>query len=243
MKRILMMLIVLTVAGTTVLTAQGSGNGHRHGQRGNGWFQSLTEAQKTEVQALVESMWVEGADREAIHRAVRDLVSSWGIEIPERPGRGGREPGFMRELSEELRTELRELIRSMRLAGEDRKAIHEAIRNFFIEHGLTPPDLPDGRWRRTDRAKRIKASNFPNPFNPSTTISYTLEETSPVSITIMDVTGKTVRAYAVGEKSPGTHSISWNGRTEDGVTAASGLYFYQVNTGNDILTKSMLLLK
>ena len=81
--------------------------------------------------------------------------------------------------------------------------------------------------------------NFPNPFNPSTTITFDLRSPSAVSLVIYDITGRRVTALVAQRvMSAGTHQILWNAGQ-----ASSGVYFYRLRAGEDILIKSMMLIK
>jgi hypothetical protein len=70
--------------------------------------------------------------------------------------------------------------------------------------------------------------NYPNPFNPATTISFQLPEMAEVKITIYDILGRQVRTLVHGEWSPGSHAIGWDGMTDWGGQAASGIYIYRI---------------
>jgi len=70
--------------------------------------------------------------------------------------------------------------------------------------------------------------NFPNPFNPETTIGYHLPEMSEVNLQVFDVQGQLVRTLAQTTQSAGRHTIQWNGRNELGQAVASGTYFYRL---------------
>ena len=65
---------------------------------------------------------------------------------------------------------------------------------------------------------------YPNPFNYETVIPYKVGERSDVALSIIDVNGRTVRTLDLGEKMPGTYSVRWNGETDAGGQAASGIY-------------------
>ncbi len=69
--------------------------------------------------------------------------------------------------------------------------------------------------------------NFPNPFNPSTTISYQIVKNSSVKLDIYDVVGRKVRTLVDGDKSAGYYSVVWNGRDERGRDVSSGTYLYR----------------
>ena len=70
--------------------------------------------------------------------------------------------------------------------------------------------------------------NFPNPFNPSTTIKYQLPINSYVSLVVYNIKGEKVRTLVEKEKSAGFHSVLWDGRDEDGNEVANGVYYYKV---------------
>jgi len=69
--------------------------------------------------------------------------------------------------------------------------------------------------------------NYPNPFNPSTTISYALPYSSNVELTIYDITGKVVRTFNEEVQSAGYQNIVWNGTNQNGSRVSSGIYFYR----------------
>ena len=80
--------------------------------------------------------------------------------------------------------------------------------------------------------------NYPNPFNPSTVINYSLENPSHVSVKIFNMLGKEVATLIDKLMSPGQHTVQWNAQG-----FSSGVYFYQLKTGNIIQTKKMVLLR
>lgn len=86
-------------------------------------------------------------------------------------------------------------------------------------------------------------NNYPNPFNPTTTIRYVLERRSHVEIAIYNVLGRKICSLVNGVRSAGEHSIVWDGKDSDGNPAASGLYLYRLRAGDRIDSKKMLLLK
>lgn len=85
--------------------------------------------------------------------------------------------------------------------------------------------------------------NFPNPFNPSTTITYSVPENANVLINIYNSNGELIRTLSNEEQTAGNHSILWNGRNDIGSMVASGTYFYQVISGEFAQAKKMILLK
>jgi hypothetical protein len=89
----------------------------------------------------------------------------------------------------------------------------------------------------------IVHNNFPNPFNPTTTISYELPKNSFVNIIIYDVLGREVKVLVSGELVSGFHEIIWNGTNKLGHSVSAGVYFYTVSAGDKVQTGKMILLK
>ncbi len=85
--------------------------------------------------------------------------------------------------------------------------------------------------------------NFPNPFNPTTSIEYALPSRSQVTISVYNLLGQKISTIVDEVKSPGAHSAVWDGRDSDGNEVASGIYFYQIRAGDFVESKKMLLLK
>lgn len=85
--------------------------------------------------------------------------------------------------------------------------------------------------------------NFPNPFNPSTVISYQVSTVCQVQLKIFDSLGREIAALVNEEKTPGKYQVSWDGEDKNGNKVPSGIYFYRMTAGNYSLTKKMLLLK
>jgi glucose/arabinose dehydrogenase len=86
--------------------------------------------------------------------------------------------------------------------------------------------------------------NHPNPFNPGTTIEFSLKERSFVTLDIYDVRGAHVRTLVDGWRNAGRQSAAWDGRDQSGARQATGVYFYKLTTdGVAVATKRMVLLK
>lgn len=86
--------------------------------------------------------------------------------------------------------------------------------------------------------------NYPNPFNPSTTFSFTLPIDKQISVRIYDVTGRMVRTLIDGEwYAAGTHQATWDGNADSGSPVASGTYLYTLEYGNFRQSRTMLLVK
>lgn len=85
--------------------------------------------------------------------------------------------------------------------------------------------------------------NQPNPFNPTTSIEYSLSERAPVVIAIFDVSGALVARLDQGPREAGTHRAVWNGRDASGASVGSGVYFYRLEGMSQIGARKMVLLK
>lgn len=85
--------------------------------------------------------------------------------------------------------------------------------------------------------------NHPNPFNPSTEISFTLNRAGPASIKVYDVQGREVRTLLDRRMQAGKHMVTWDGTDSSGRTLASGTYFYTLQTGEGTTSRKALLLK
>ncbi len=95
-----------------------------------------------------------------------------------------------------------------------------------------------------DAARRTTlAQNQPNPFNPATTIRFTVPGEGPVELAILDVHGRVVRRLVDGALAPGEHAIAWDGRDARGREAPSGVYAYRLAAGGRTITRRMALLK
>ncbi|HEU4365582.1 MAG TPA: SBBP repeat-containing protein [Candidatus Krumholzibacteria bacterium] len=90
----------------------------------------------------------------------------------------------------------------------------------------------------------LSVSNFPNPFNPRTTVSYTVPSRGNVTVSIYDARGARVATLVDDEvREAGAYSIEWNGRREDGAAVASGVYFARIEHDGTARSKKMVLLK
>ncbi len=84
----------------------------------------------------------------------------------------------------------------------------------------------------------------PNPFNPSTTISYELAAPADVTLAVYDMAGKLVRMLVAGEPvAVGAHELTWNGRDDAGLAAPAGVYFCRLEAGGVVQAQRMTLLK
>jgi hypothetical protein len=85
--------------------------------------------------------------------------------------------------------------------------------------------------------------NYPNPFNPETTIAFSLPDNQKVTLCIYNIRGQMVRELLHGDCTRGTHTVVWDGRDHTNKQVSSGLYFYKLKTADAEISKKMVLLK
>ncbi len=86
-------------------------------------------------------------------------------------------------------------------------------------------------------------TNYPNPFNPSTNISYGVPRDGFVSLLVYNVLGQKVRTLVDLPRAAGRYTVTWDGRDESGHVVGTGVYFYRLQAGESALVKKMLLVK
>jgi M6 family metalloprotease-like protein len=91
--------------------------------------------------------------------------------------------------------------------------------------------------------ERALLANFPNPFNPSTTIEFSVRQGGWTSVDVLDVLGKKVRTLYDNDAMPGSHRIQWDGLDDQGRAVAAGVYFCRLTADRATLTRAMMLLK
>jgi arabinogalactan endo-1,4-beta-galactosidase len=97
--------------------------------------------------------------------------------------------------------------------------------------------------KRIDNFSLNNIYNYPNPFNPITTLRYDLPEDAFVRITVYDMLGKVVSNLLSTNQSSGNKSLQWNATNNQGQPVSAGLYLYTIQAGDYIQTKKMVLLK
>jgi len=100
-----------------------------------------------------------------------------------------------------------------------------------VEDG-TPPQPP-----------AILYQNFPNPFNPGTTIPFLLRSAAPVVLTVVDLSGRRVSELLHETLGRGLHVTQWDGRNSRGQDVPSGVYFYRLQAGSYQVTSRMTLVR
>ena len=87
------------------------------------------------------------------------------------------------------------------------------------------------------------SQNYPNPFNPTTMIKFQLPKEQFVTLKVYDLLGKEIRTLVEGNIQAGYHKVVWDATDNFGNKVTSGIYFYRITAGNNVVTKKMLLLK
>ena len=116
---------------------------------------------------------------------------------------------------------------------------------------MIPQLAPDGNYCPSNVEIKKKTNltsfqiyfNYPNPFNPITTLHYDLPEDKMVNITIYDIMGNVVKNLLQSKQIAGNKSIQWNATNDKNETVSAGIYLYTIDLGNFRKTKKMLLLK
>jgi len=86
-------------------------------------------------------------------------------------------------------------------------------------------------------------SNYPNPFNPSTTLNFSLPKTAPVKLVIYNIRGQKVKVLLNESLDCGNHSVVWNGRDDGNRPVASGVYFARLEQSGVTKINKMMLMK
>lgn len=89
----------------------------------------------------------------------------------------------------------------------------------------------------------ILSQNFPNPFNPSTKINYSLSQSENVKLQIFNVQGEVINTLVDQFQQAGTHDVTWDGKNGKGISQPTGIYFYRLTASGNNSIKKMILLK
>jgi len=116
-----------------------------------------------------------------------------------------------------------------------------ALDDIYWEGGGTVKVIHDND--RGFPMKYILKDNYPNPFNPTTTLHYDLPEDALVNITIYDMMGRQVKTLINQTKNAGYKSVIWDATNDYGKPVSAGIYLYQIQSNGFIQTRKMLLLK
>lgn len=112
-----------------------------------------------------------------------------------------------------------------------------------VDFNMSFVDANDNQTPTPVATGNILKSNYPNPFNPSTTIRYDVPVAGKMNLSVYNVKGQLVKTLINSQVAKGENSIVWNGKDNSGRTAASGVYFYRVSLNGKSETRKMLLVK
>jgi hypothetical protein len=101
-------------------------------------------------------------------------------------------------------------------------------------HVIQPPEIT---------TPQLYLANYPNPFNPETTISYSIPQNGGVVMNIYNLRGQLVKHLLHENQTAGIHSLTWNGKNDNNNPVASGVYFCRISSDGKQQTRKMLLLK
>ena len=90
---------------------------------------------------------------------------------------------------------------------------------------------------------RDRHPNYPNPFNPSTIISYSIPENADVMLTIYDMRGRMIKSLVNKHQAAGRYLVEWNATDRYGGNVGAGVYIYQLRSGNKTFSQKMVLMK
>lgn len=110
----------------------------------------------------------------------------------------------------------------------------------IYKYSLTSP--VNGTDKQSPSVFSLK-QNYPNPFNGETIIHYQIPAMTNVTLQIFNINGQIIRTLVNEEKSPGSYGVRWNGKNDNGLTAAGGIYFYRLRANNYTDTKKLVFLK
>ena len=125
------------------------------------------------------------------------------------------------------------------------------VLDFTVVEGITVdisgvinelPDVEIGELRHSPVEYGL-SQNFPNPFNPQTSIEYRLPESGAVSLVIYNLLGQEVRTLVKDVVESGLHHVYWDGKDSEGKQVANGVYVYRMSAGEYTQVRRMMLLK
>jgi hypothetical protein len=116
---------------------------------------------------------------------------------------------------------------------------------WYVLKEVTGEDskLVFGPYKVVVKAPFALSQNAPNPFNPSTTIKFTVPEDGQVNLTVYDVAGRRVKTLVKGRLKADFYRVTWDGMNDNGSRVASGVYFYRLQAGKNVMSKKMVLLR
>ena len=130
------------------------------------------------------------------------------------------------------------------ISSDEELNIITGIVEHFSDVALAPKTVEDTAVEERNIPSGFSLSaNYPNPFNPETTISYTLPEASKVKITIYNLLGQHVKTLMNEFKPVGDYSVQWDGKNDAGEKLTSGVYIYRMQAGSFVESKKLMMMK
>ena len=115
---------------------------------------------------------------------------------------------------------------------------------YDSQFGVNRPALPMPVALQTRPEAFALSNNYPNPFNPATTIQYALPQAADVKLTVYNVAGQVVRTLVAEHQNAGRYTVEWDAANDSGHGLSSGMYFYRLQAGGEFReVKKMMLLK
>jgi DNA-binding transcriptional MerR regulator len=195
--------------------------------------QQLSEEQHQELLSKMKSL---RESKTSPQETMKQLLEEYGLEKPE----------MRNKITPEQRAAIKQKVVEMENQGATRQEIQQTIRemrkNILREFGEDSPIDEDGNIKEENSSGMV-ASNYPNPFNPETTIQFTLKNPEQVQLRIYNVQGQLIRTLLNEFLASGSHAVKWNGKNQFGNTVPSGIYFFQLKTKSGSLTQRMFMAK
>ena len=134
-----------------------------------------------------------------------------------------------------------ELMLGLNMSESDQAALQGLIMVHILRISTGLAAVNDGSV--PDNKAIISVANHPNPFNPMTTVRFTMNRTKDVNVSIVNLAGEVVQTLANGTYPVGTHSLTWDGRDAAGRGQSSGTYFLRLSTNEGVESHKLTLVK
>ena len=153
-------------------------------------------------------------------------------------GAGGPDPLLRRDNAQFIARSFLS-IASQPTAG---RTIYQSFGDFYVRVYASPTDGNIPPQQEIPSSFQLYA-NFPNPFNPTTTIRYDLSADVDVRLAVYDIVGRRVVTLVEEFQAAAKYSEVWDGRDTAGLAVASGVYFYRLTAGSTVMTRAMVLVR
>ncbi len=206
----------------------------------NNWLitPKMVLPQITTNQNLELTYWVSGQD-------VTDFAEHYSVSLSDT----NTNPSSFVELNNETLQSDQWVLKTIDLSSHTGQTIYLAFRHFnvtnmfYLKLDDIRIEVSNGNDVEPIAYTTKLGKNYPNPFNPTTKINYSLAEKAPVEIDIYNVKGQKVCSLFKGISDKGNHSITWDGKDNNKQTVGSGIYFYNMKSGKYTASGKMILMK